>query len=256
MKLSLIILILFCSIHLSAQVVFVETQNWSEILEMAEAEQMPIFFDAVTKWCKPCKVMEKKVFSDDKVAQFMKANFINVKIDMESEFGKQVNKSYNISVYPTLMVLNSSGQIEARHLGGLTTTGEFMEWITVYADNRNHKSVLEAKLDKENIEPDFLQYYAEMMSKSLFPNAVPLDQLYQLNPEKYYQFFIKEINTTQSKVLNSLKSDLTEDVLSEVVTRCQERIFYTEGINPKTLALSIKGKPEESYQAIYRYERR
>lgn len=254
MKNLFLLFLLFGSIYLSAQEIFVESNDWQEILELAKNEQKPIFFDGYTKSCKPCKVMDKKVFTDDKVAQFLNYNFVNVKVDLDSKLGLQVNKNYNISVYPTLLILNNTGQIEARHVGGLTTNQEFMNWISVYADQNNHKSALEEKFEHLNQDPEFLQHYAKMMSKSLFSNASALDQLYHLEPEKYYQFYINEINSTRSTVLNSLIEDLSKEILNEIVMRCQERIFYTQGINPKTLALSVEGKPEESYQAIYRYE--
>tara|TARA_R110002096_G_scaffold408842_2_gene608082 strand:+ start:2141 stop:2395 length:255 start_codon:yes stop_codon:yes gene_type:complete len=44
--------------------------NWKTIKEQAKEENKLIFVDAYTTWCGPCKIMDKNVFSDQKVGAF------------------------------------------------------------------------------------------------------------------------------------------------------------------------------------------
>ncbi|MCA9062638.1 MAG: thioredoxin domain-containing protein [Planctomycetaceae bacterium] len=54
-----------------------------EALEKAAAEQKPIFLSIGYSSCYWCHVMERRVFSDPKIAQYMNEHFINIKVDRE-----------------------------------------------------------------------------------------------------------------------------------------------------------------------------
>lgn len=88
---------------------FTTITTWNEALELAKKANKPIFLDAYTDWCGWCKVMDKETFSDPKVAAFMNANFVNVKMDMETGEGIDVAMKYRISVYPTFKVFAVDG---------------------------------------------------------------------------------------------------------------------------------------------------
>jgi thioredoxin-related protein len=100
---------------LSAVVVYADGVNfttvtsWNQALELAKKANKPIFLDAYTDWCGWCKVMDKETFSDAKVAAFMNANFVNVKMEMETGEGVDVAMKYRISSYPTFKVYAVDG---------------------------------------------------------------------------------------------------------------------------------------------------
>jgi thioredoxin-related protein len=100
---------------LSAVVVYAEGVNfitvtsWSEALELSKKANKPIFLDAFTDWCGWCKVMDKETFSDPDVATFMNANFVNVKMEMETGEGIDVAMKYRISSFPTFKVFAVDG---------------------------------------------------------------------------------------------------------------------------------------------------
>jgi thioredoxin-related protein len=60
--------------------------NWmtfEQAVEKAKTEKRKIFIDVYTDWCGWCKVMDKKTFSDPKVAKILNENFYPVKFDAE-----------------------------------------------------------------------------------------------------------------------------------------------------------------------------
>ena len=73
--------------------------------------------DSYAKWCGPCKRMARDVFTAEEVGDFFNANFVNLKMDMETEEGRLLNKTYQVAVYPTLFILDADGEIILREKG-------------------------------------------------------------------------------------------------------------------------------------------
>jgi len=61
--------------------------EWGEVLALAELEGKTVFLDAYTNWCRPCKVMEKEVFTRPDVGTLYNDNFLNVRMNMERGIG-------------------------------------------------------------------------------------------------------------------------------------------------------------------------
>ena len=54
-----------------------------EALERAKRENKPIFLSIGYSSCYWCHVMERKVFSNERIAKYMNENFVNIKVDRE-----------------------------------------------------------------------------------------------------------------------------------------------------------------------------
>jgi len=93
------------------------SKGWANLLSEAKKSDKLIFLDAYTTWCGPCKLMDKKVFSDAKVASFFNEKFINAKIDMEKGEGPEIARTYRIAAYPTLLFINGDGKMVHRGVG-------------------------------------------------------------------------------------------------------------------------------------------
>lgn len=94
-----------------------ETGTWKEVLAKAKKENKLIMMDAFTSWCGPCKWMAKNVFTNDTVADFYNANFVNAKFDMEKGEGIELAKHYGVQAYPTFLFVNGDGQLIHRICG-------------------------------------------------------------------------------------------------------------------------------------------
>ena len=98
--------------------------TWDEAIQKSTSENKPIFLDVSTSWCGWCKVLKRKTFVDKEVGNYFNANFINVEIDAEQGEGKTLAQKYEVSSYPTLLVVDknekvlmySSGYIEPEDL--------------------------------------------------------------------------------------------------------------------------------------------
>jgi len=63
----------------------VNWMSWEEAAKLNETTPKKFFVDVYTSWCGWCKVMDKKTFSDPKVAAYLNEHFYAVKLDAESK---------------------------------------------------------------------------------------------------------------------------------------------------------------------------
>ena len=71
----------------------------------------PVLVDFFAEWCGPCKMMSSKVFPDKQAGDFFNPRFISLKIDMEKGEGKELAQKWNISAFPTYLILNPQGEV-------------------------------------------------------------------------------------------------------------------------------------------------
>lgn len=89
--------------------------NLEEAKKVAKAENKLIFLDGYASWCGPCKMMDRKVFSNSSVGAFYNKHFISVKIDMDKN--ARLRNFYKVRAYPTLLYLNADGEIISKKVG-------------------------------------------------------------------------------------------------------------------------------------------
>ena len=93
------------------QGILFETDGLQKALAKARKENKAVFVDCYTSWCGPCKMMSSKVFPDKQAGDFFNPRFISLKIDMEKGEGKELAQKWNISAFPTYLILNPQGEV-------------------------------------------------------------------------------------------------------------------------------------------------
>lgn len=79
-------IILLLTISLLSVVSYAQEVNWMTFEQAIEAQKKnskPIFMDAYTIWCGPCKMLDKNTFADQSVSEYINANYNPVKFDAE-----------------------------------------------------------------------------------------------------------------------------------------------------------------------------
>ena len=102
------------------------TESWEDIKQRSQLEKKAIFIDVYTKWCGPCKKLDKTTFQDPDVSAYMNAHFINVKWDAESAEYRNLAKSHSVSAYPTLMFLDND-EIEIKRVVGFQNNSRLLD---------------------------------------------------------------------------------------------------------------------------------
>lgn len=144
--------------------------DWAEIKAESKKTGKPIFMDAYTTWCGPCKMMSSRVFPDDAVGKYYNANFINVKIDMEKGEGIELAKAYTVKAYPTLLFLDAEGEILHTSVG-YKDAQALIDLGRDALDPEKQFSAAKRKYESGNKDPEFLKDYALMLNETYNPNA-------------------------------------------------------------------------------------
>ncbi len=144
-----------------AQINF-EHGTWAQVLEKSKKENKPIFVDAYTTWCGPCKAMARTTFKNDTVSKFYNEKFINYKIDAEKGEGVAFANKYEVNCYPNLLIIDSNGQLLHRAAGYLQTN----EFIT-YGENGLSKDKnfnhFQSEFEKGGLKKENVLTYMELM---------------------------------------------------------------------------------------------
>jgi len=112
---------------------FYDDKTFEEVLQIAELEGKDVFVDTYAPWCKPCKKMDV-VFRNKKVADFYNKNFINIKVNVDRTKGKEVAKKYGIVFLPTMLILDSSGNVKQR-IDGLMEADQMVQIGNIVVNN-------------------------------------------------------------------------------------------------------------------------
>jgi thiol-disulfide isomerase/thioredoxin len=113
-----------------------EKTAWAAAHTKAKGEGKLFFVDAYATWCGPCKWMDKNVFTDASVGQYFNANFINLKLDMESADGKNFGQKYAVSAYPTFLFINETGEVVYK-IEGSMPADEFLKEAQLALSKKN-----------------------------------------------------------------------------------------------------------------------
>ena len=82
--------------------------SYKEALVQAKNEMKPIFIMLYANWCPHCNTMKSTVFKDQKVKDFMDANYISVWKDIEKEDGKEIKELYKTNGLPTFLFIDAN----------------------------------------------------------------------------------------------------------------------------------------------------
>lgn len=103
----------------STKMHFVDKVLLSEVLDIAAQKRKLVYVDVNAKWCTPCKMMKKDVYSHDETAGFFNRNFVNHYVDIDEDEGPDIKLIYDIHELPTLLILDAKGRVVAMHNGAL-----------------------------------------------------------------------------------------------------------------------------------------
>ncbi len=122
----------------------------------ARESGLPIFLDAYTTWCVPCKKMEAEVFTDPEVASTFNTEFVPLRLDMEQEPGRALAEKLLVDQFPTLLILDDSGEELHRSVGFLDVEG-VLAFAKTGGDEATRWHTLDARFRRGDRDTTFLE---------------------------------------------------------------------------------------------------
>ena len=159
-------LLVFCQVEAQNRKIAFEKSTLQEALNKASSVGKLVFVDCYTEYCGPCKTMDALVFTLDSVADFFNSTFVNVKLDMLSEDGKQYADKYKIGAYPSFLLLDNKGEIVYKFVGG-KTADVFMAEIKKGMKPDNRVALMNETYASGKYSNDFLREYLQLKLKLL-----------------------------------------------------------------------------------------
>ncbi len=86
----------------------------NDAIARASEEGKLVFMDFYASWCTPCKWMDKTTFTDADVIEAIDKSFIAIKVNIDDVQGFEMKNKYEINYLPTILILNSKGNIVER----------------------------------------------------------------------------------------------------------------------------------------------
>src|SRR2546427_2085075 len=110
-------------------------RDYGKAIARAQAEKKLIIADMFTDWCALCKDMDRETFGDSKVIQTMADKYVWLKLNTETEEdGERLQQEFAILTYPTVLVLDGSGE-EVDRVDRFLGPSQFMEKVQSFVDS-------------------------------------------------------------------------------------------------------------------------
>ncbi len=167
----------------TAQGIQFETGTWEEVKAKAKETNKPIFVDAYTTWCGPCKWMANNTFTVEEVGTYMNKNFISIKIDMEKGEGITFAKEHKVNVFPTLLYFSANGELMHKGIGAKDA-----EQLLSLSKDATDPSKQIAKFHKKYIEGNytkaFLKEYIQVLTDAYEETKEPFKKYWNMLSKK------------------------------------------------------------------------
>jgi thioredoxin-related protein len=234
---------------------FEQTLNWKEIKSKAQKENRYILVDCYATWCGPCKAMEKKIFSNTEVGEYINANFISFRLQMDEAMPenneiknryddvKNFDSLYHITSYPNLLFFSPTGKLVHQIIGATGDPKYFIElasaalnekkqYYTLLNSMQNHQkdTVYLSNLlisaiqlaDSSTIKTAGKYFTNSLLSENLQSNQVRLvAQIASSEADVEFSFLLRHWN--KIKDFHDSK---------EIVARKLSRLIFAENIDP------------------------
>jgi thiol-disulfide isomerase/thioredoxin len=217
-----------------------DSSSLENSLTKAKSDNRLIFVDCYTSWCGPCKEMSKLVFTQDSVADFFNAHFVNVKLDMEKGEGPALQKEFHVEAYPTYLLLNSNRRIIYRFAGAVPAD-TFLSRIRKGMDTMNQIAVLNERYNSGERTKDLLQQYikikiegmelttGEQVAREYFDRLTPKEKLLPENwflfGENRYSLYLSNVHSRTFSYLADHWQDFVKSNGREVVENKMHHMY-------------------------------
>lgn len=149
----------------SASIAWITTKTTADVdsaFAQAAADKKPVFLFWTAAWCPPCNHVKSTIFTRDEFIAKSRS-FVPVYVDGDTPSGQALGKRFNVSGYPTMVLLRSDGN-EVTRLEGSVEPAKYMQLLERgLAGGASARQVLAAALAGTPVGNDdwrLLAYYS------------------------------------------------------------------------------------------------
>jgi len=103
--------------------------SMNDAISRAQQEHKLVFVDIGAPWCGPCRFLEKSIFPDRKVQEFLDAGYVSTHIEADSAEGKRMLQSNGMRGIPALFVFDETGNLRGKMSGAPHDAASFIQLV-------------------------------------------------------------------------------------------------------------------------------
>lgn len=263
-KLMMALFITACPLLIEAREIndqginWVKGLTWQQVKEKAKKENRYIFIDVYATWCGPCKEMDKRVYVNDSVGNFINDKFISVKVQMDItkndepevqrwyKDAQDINKQYRVLSLPTFIFLAPNGRVAHKAIGYKTVEAFIAEAAIalkpgqVYIDPFEEYDRLEADYHAGKKKYSRMLYMirsARELGKQSFDSVLTKDYYNYLEQLDRKKIYTKEILEFLAAL--EMKSEAKLFSLFYPDGRKVDKVMGIDGFSKRIVSLTI-----------------
>lgn len=143
MKNIYVLLFCFLSLHFNSQAIHFFEGDYALALKKAKTENKNLLICFSASWCGPCKMLEKYVFPDKKVTQYVNTHFVPLYLDIDIQENAVLQKRINpehAGAVPHLCIL-SPEEILIKESAGALSISQMLKFLQITPQNSLHRKM-------------------------------------------------------------------------------------------------------------------
>ncbi|EMI19078.1 thioredoxin domain protein [Rhodopirellula maiorica SM1] len=101
--------------------------DYKRALKKAKQLKRPLLIEFAATWCVPCRIMEKKVWTDDAVQNALKKDVVPLRIDMDAKHAPPLIEKFKVEFVPTILIINDEEEELIRE--GFVNAEDFLKMV-------------------------------------------------------------------------------------------------------------------------------
>ncbi len=153
----------------------IQNHAYEQVFEKAKKENKHILLFFHIDGCGACIKMEKNVFSNLSVLEYLNRNFIYYKINAIKDEGIEINKIYKTQSYPTTIVCDTSSTILGNAIG-FHTIDEFLSFCERSVNSKTSLAAMRETYMAGDRSVNFLFEYCHMLYQANEVDSIAVNE--------------------------------------------------------------------------------
>jgi thioredoxin-related protein len=204
----------------------VQNHSYEQVFDFANKENKHVLLFFYFDGCSACTNMEKNIFSDSSVIDYLNKEFLFCKINVLKDEGIAINKIYKTFSYPTNIICDANVTLLGKNIGYLKKD-EFLLFCKRSVNSKTSLAEMKEMYNTGNRSADFLFDYCLELGRAIELDSIPINEyLSTQKPEKLRSK--KNIQFIYTYAITYTKANIAISSPAFELLHSQKELFYQQ----------------------------